>query len=392
MSGKNTKKFILGGVCLLVACGAVGTYMYSKHTKKEEPQKSVLSGPPIVRVDTAKIMPICRFLKLTGVLKPNNLVEIKSEVDSTISKILFEEGGSVKKGDLLIQLDDSRAVAALKEAEAQYEKIKSEYIPSNELAAKGVISKVRKDTLKADLDAAEARVEVCKVNVMKHKIIAPFSGKIGLKEVSEGQYVGNGFVLAKLVDNEQLRIDFKVPDVNMSEVYQGQNIDISVDGNDNAYTAVISAIDPESDRNSHSFNVRAIMNERSENVLKPGMFVKVGVALDRCKNGIVIPESAIERYGDMEHVFRILEDGTAVRTNVTSGYRNKGVVEILSGLNENDTVVTEGGARVIEGRPVQILTDELLEKIRKEQKAKMEKEQKAKQKGVAKVKNNKEKS
>ena len=392
MSGKNTKKFILGGVCLLVACGAVGAYMYSKNTKKEEPQKSVLAGPPIVRVDTARVMPICRFLKLTGVLKPNNLVEIKSEVDSTISKILFEEGGSVKKGDLLIQLDDSRAVAALKEAEAQYEKIKSEYIPSNELAAKGVISKVRKDTLKADLDAAEARVEVCKVNVMKHKIIAPFSGKIGLKEVSEGQYVGNGFVLAKLVDNEQLRIDFKVPDVNMSEVYQGQNIDISVDGNDNAYTAVISAIDPESDRNSHSFNVRAIMNERSENVLKPGMFVKVGVALDRCKNGIVIPESAIERYGDMEHVFRILEDGTAVRTNVTSGYRNKGVVEILSGLNENDTVVTEGGARVIEGRPVQILTDELLEKIRKEQKAKMEKEQKAKQKGVAKVKNNKEKS
>jgi multidrug efflux system membrane fusion protein len=122
------------------------------------------------------------------------------------------------------------------------------------------------------------------------------------------------------------------------------------------------------------------------------MFVKVGVALDRCKNGIVIPESAIERYGDVEHVFRILEDGTAVRTNVTSGYRNKGVVEILSGLNENDTVVTEGGARVIEGRPVQILTDELLEKIRKEQKAKMAKEQNAKQKGSAKSNNNKEKS
>lgn len=390
MSGKNTKKFVLGGICLLITAGAVGTYLYSNSTKKDEAKQSPFAGPPIVKVDTAKVMPICRFLRLNGVLKPNNLVEIKSEVDSTISKILFEEGGTVNKGDLLIQLDDSRAVAALKEAEAQYEKIKSEYIPSNELASKGVISKVRKDTLKADLDAAEARVEVCKVNVMKHKIIAPFSGKIGLKEVSEGQYVGNGFVLAKLVDNEQLRIDFKVPDVNMSEVYQGQNIDISVDGNDNAYTAVISAIDPESDRNSHSFNVRAIMNERSENILKPGMFVKVGVALDRCKNGIVIPESAIERYGDMEHVFRILEDGTAVRTNVTSGYRNKGVVEILSGLNENDTVVTEGGARVIEGRPVQILTDELLEKLRKEQKAKMEAEKKAKQ--DANKKNNKGKS
>lgn len=363
----KSKRFIIGTICSVLVVSVLGVWGYVKHTKRFA-ANSVVDRRPMVKVTTAKIMPICRFLKLTGVLKPSNSVEIKAEVDSTIAKILFTEGGSVKQGDLLIQLDDSRALAALKEAEAQYEKIKSEYIPSSELAEKGVISKVKKDTLKADLDAAEARVEACRVNLAKHKIIAPFSGKVGLKIVSEGQYVGNGTILTRLVDDAQLRIDFKVPDVNIAEVYEGQRLDISVDGNEKNYTAVVSAIDPESDRMSHSFNVRAIMNETAASHLKPGMFVKVGVALDRCKNGIVVPERSIERYGDVESVFRILSDGTAVRTNVTSGYRNKGVVEILAGLNENDTIVLEGGARVVDGRTVQILTDEMIEQLRKQQK------------------------
>ena len=363
----KSKRFILGSVCAVLSFSVVGIWIYSKYFKTTTIASNA-NRRPMVKVTTAKIMPICRFLKLTGVLKPSNSIEIKAEVDSTIAKILFTEGGNVKQGDLLIQLDDSRALAALKEAEAQYAKIKSEYIPSSELAAKGVISKVKKDTLKADLDAAEARVEACKVNLAKHKIIAPFSGKVGLKIVSEGQYVGNGTILTKLVDDARLIVDFKVPDVNIAEIYQGQRLDISADGNEKNYTAVVTAIDPESDRLSHSFNVRAKLNEDAGNNLKPGMFVKVGVALDRCKNGIVIPERSIERYGDVESVFRILSDGTAVRTNITSGYRNKGVVEILAGLNENDTIVLEGGTRVVDGRPVQILTDEMIEQLRQQQK------------------------
>lgn len=373
----KSKRVMLFGLCaVIVAAACGGGYYYFK--KSREKTVSFADNVPMVKVTTAKIMPICRFLRLTGVLKPNNLVEIKAEVDSTIMKIFFTDGGVVNKGDVLIQLDDSRALSALKEAEAQYAKIKSEYIPSFELAQKGVISKVKRDTLKADLDAAEARVEACRVNVNKHKIIAPFSGKVGLKEVSEGQYVANGTVLTKIVDNEQLRIDFKVPDVSISEIYQGQNVDISVDGNDKNYTAVISAIDPESDKSSHSFNARAIMNEKADDLLKPGMFVKVGIALDRCKNGIVIPEGAIERYGDMESVFRISAEGNAIRTTVTSGYRNKGIVEILAGLNEGEVVVTEGGARVVEGRPVQILTDEMIEQLRKAEIAKKKEEEKSK--------------
>ena len=370
----SRSKILIGGSLVLLSF-VVGGVIYSKLQKKDE--VALANRTPMVRVSSAKVMPICRFLKLTGVLKPNNLVEIKSEVDSTIQKIYFSEGSSVKKGDILVQLDDSRAVAALKEAQAQYDKIKKEYDPSSALADKGVISKVRRDTLKAELDAAEARVESYKVTVKKHQILAPFSGKVGLKVVSEGQYVGNGTILTKIVDDEQLRVDFKVPDVSIAEVYQGQHVDISVDGSDKTYSAVIAAIDPESDKSSHSFDVRAVMNEKDEVNLRPGMFVKVGVALDRCKNGIVIPEGAIERYGDMEHVLRILKDGTAVRTSVTSGYRNKGVVEILSGLNEDDVVVTEGGARVVEGRPVQIITDEMLEKMRQERKKALEKAQTA---------------
>lgn len=356
--------FICCGVSSALAC----IFFWYRSVNRDRVISNGVDRAPMVRVANARIMPICRFLKLTGILTPSNSVEIKAEVDSTVVGVHFSEGGTVKRGDLLVQLDDSRALAALKEAEAQCEKIRSEYKPSAELAEKGVISKVRRDTLKAELSAAEARVASCKVVLEKHRIVAPFSGKVGLKEISEGQFVNVGYVLAKLVDDEALRVDFKVPDVNIAEVYSGQKVDVSVDGNENSYSATVTAIDPESDKMSHSFNVRAVLEQKSGNALKPGMFVKVGVALDRCKNGIVIPEGAIERYGEIESVFRVLSDGTAVRTNITSGYRNKGVVEILSGLNESDTVVMEGGARVVEGKKVQIVTDEMIIAYRKKQK------------------------
>lgn len=350
----NGIKFkLFAGGCLILGV-LVGYSIYKGFTSSK--QEDVDANLPVVKVEKSKIIPICRFLKLTGALKANDSVEIKSEVDARISKINFSEGSNVKKGDVLIELDNSRAVAELHEAEAQYAKVKAEYIPSKKLAGKKVISEVKVGQLKAEMDSLAATIETRKVNLSKYTIYAPFSGKVGLKNVSEGQYVNNGTTLTKVIDNDKLFVEFKVPDINISEIYLGQSLDLSVDGNDNNYQASIMAIDPESDKMQHSFSVKALVSKPEKDILlKPGMYVKVNVALDKCKKGVVISESALERYGDTENVFRVSPEGKAIRTAVVSGYRNNGIVEILSGITDGEMVVIEGQSRVVDGRAVKIL-------------------------------------
>lgn len=349
---RGFKKLLLTGAGVVLGVLVVYSIYKGTRSSKEEDENAFI---PVVKVEKSRIVPICRFLKLTGALSANDSVEIKSEVDAKVKKIHFSEGSVVKKGDLLIELDDSRAAAELKEAEAQYAKIRAEYIPSSQLAEKKVISQVKIGQLKAEMDSLAATIETRKVNLSKYKIYAPFTGKVGLKNISEGQYVNNGGILTKVIDSEKLVVEFKVPDINISDVYVGQSVDLAADGNDNTYQAQITAIDPESDKMLHSFNVKAEISGTDKiDFLKPGMYVKVNIGLDKCKKGIVISESAIERYGEVESVFRVSPEGKAMRTPINSGYRNNGIVEILSGITDGETVVVEGQSRVVDGRPVKI--------------------------------------
>ncbi len=310
--------------------------------------------PPAVKVEVAKLTPICRFVKTNGSLKASDSVEIKAEVDAKVSRIHFVEGNDVKQGDLLVEFDSARAEAELKEAEAQYSKVRAEYLPSSKLATSKVVSDVKVGQLKAEMDSLSATIETRRVNLSKYKIYAPFAGKVGLRNISEGQYVNNGTTITKVVDTKKLLADFKVLDINIADVYQGQVIEVSADGNSNVYRAEITAIDPESDKMTHGFNVRAVITGHSDQQLKPGMYIRVNIPLDSCKQGITIPESALERYGDSEYVVRITKENKAVRTPVVSGYRSGGLVEIMSGLLDGDTVVTEGQQRVVDGREVMI--------------------------------------
>ncbi|MBR1734498.1 MAG: efflux RND transporter periplasmic adaptor subunit, partial [Alphaproteobacteria bacterium] len=323
---------------------------------------------PFVTVEKAELGSVIRYIDAIGTLRPHNSVIIKSEASSTISKIHFTEGTTVKKGDLLIELDDAAARAALMEAEAYYRKAKSEFEPVEKLADRGVMARVGRDKLKAEVDVCAAKVESCKNTLSKHKIFAPFNGIIGLKEISEGQFVSPGNELVKLVDANPLKVDFKVIEADINHVYVGQEVKVLVGGDKTQeVSAKIIAIDPESDKISHSFNVRAelgILDEVAESIptLKPGRFVSIKVIPDESQQGILVPESAIEKNGDEEFLYRIIE-GIAVRTLVTTGVRKNGMIEIITGVNEGETVVTAGQQGVLDGRGVSIQTREYLEQL-----------------------------
>lgn len=326
------------------------------------------AAPPLAKFENAKVMvseavmgPVTKYINAVGTLRPYDSVVIKSEVEARVDKISFSEGASVSKDDILIELDKSKAYASLKETEAQYRKALSEFEPMDKLASKGVVAKINRDTKKAELDMCEARVNLYKSVLEKHTIKAPFGGVIGLKQISCGEFVTPGKELVKIVDCHPLKVDFKIPEINIEHVYVGQKVKVIIGENSDEYDAVIIAIDPESDKITHSFDVRAILDVSedvalSSKILRPGIYVQVKIACDEYQQGILIPESAIEKIGDEDTVFRVVE-GRAVRTLITSGMRRDGNVEIITGLNEGDLVVTSGQQNVLDGREVSILNN-----------------------------------
>lgn len=354
---------IIGGFGVVILLGVSCKWLAPK-------QEAADTAPPTVTASKAVFGPVNRYVNAIGTLRPFDSVVIKSEVNGSIKDVCFTEGTVVQEGDLLIALDDSAAKAALEEAEAQYRKAESECKPVEKLTDKGVFARVQKDIKKAEMEVCEARVASCKSNLEKHKIHAPFGGIVGLKEISKGQVVSVGSDLVKLVDCHPLKVDFKVAEFDISNVYVGQMITVLVGGDrDQEYSAKITAIDPESDKVTHTFNVRAVLDvpegiAMTSQTLKPGRFVSVKVEINGDQQGIIVPESSLEKIGEEDMLYRVV-DGVAIRTLVTVGTRKDGNVEIITGVNEDDLVITGGQSNVLDGRAVSIQDGHSTEEIAK---------------------------
>jgi membrane fusion protein (multidrug efflux system) len=246
--------------------------------------------------------------------------------------------------------------------------------------------------MKAEMDVAAARVSSYKNVLGKHKIYAPFGGIIGLSDISKGQFVSSGNELVKIVDCHPLKVDFKVTEADVEKIYVGQEMQVLIGGdNTKVFGAKITAIDPESDKVSHSFEVRGTLDV-SEDVaigsqaLRPGRFVSIKIPIDGDQQGIVVPESALEKIGDEDTLYRIV-DGIAIRTLVTVGTRRDGNVEIITGVNDGELVITSGQSGVLDGKEVSVKSSastsdvvKAMEEINKQQKKNTNQKQQIKRK------------
>ncbi len=337
----------------VVVLGILGYSLFS--TKDPE----IKEGPQSVIVRKAGFGSVERYINTIGTLVPCDSVDLKSEVNAKVDKIYFSDGSIVKKDDLLIQFDESLAQAQVREAEAQYRKAKIEYELLEKLAGRGAAAKIKKEQAYSDMQMTSARLNSAKAKLEKYKILAPFGGMIGIKHISVGQFIQSGMDLVKLVDNHPLKVDFSVAEVDIDKIYVSQELEVYVGGDTfQSYSAKISAIEPESDKVSHSFKVRAILDVPEEiavnsQVLKPGRFVKIRITVNEGEQGIIVPESAVEKSGN-ENMVYIVSDGMAIRRLVTTGMRKDGNVEIITGVNEGDIVITKGKEGVSDGRAVKI--------------------------------------
>ena len=361
ISLKSKKAVLVVSGIAIVVLGILGYRFFS--TQDSE----IKEGPRSVIVSKAEFGSVERYINTIGTLVPCDSVDLKSEVSAKVDEIFFSDGSIVKKGDLLIQFDEALAQAEVREAEARYRKAKIEYELLEKLAGKGAAAKIKKEQAFSDMQTASAQLNSAKVKLEKHKILAPFGGMIGIKHISVGQFIQSGMDLVKLVDNHPLKVDFSVAEVDIDKIYVSQDIDVYVGGDVfQSYSAKISAIEPESDKISHSFKVRAILDVPEEialnsQILKPGRFVKVRITVNEGEQGIVVPESAVEKLGN-ENMVYIVSDGMAIRRLVTIGMRKDGYVEIVTGINEGDLVITKGKEGVSDGRAVKVYDESVLRK------------------------------
>lgn len=290
-------------------------------------------------------------LTAVGSLKASNGVDVNAEVSGQILSIDFQSGDHVKQGDLLVQLNDAVDQQTLQRDEAKLRFDQVDYERKELLLKENAVARSAVDAAKAAFLQSQAAVASDKVMIEQKKIRAPFSGKIGIRQVNVGQYITTGTAIVTLQALHPLFVDFSLPEQDLPNLYNGQAITVKVDAYPNQiFTGKITAINSAIDVNTRSIAVRATIPNEKE-MLYPGLFADVSVMLPQQHNLIIVPQSAVtySLYGDSIYVIESKTNNTkekpvliAVQKYVKVGERRGNDVAISEGIKVGDEVVTSG--------------------------------------------------
>ena len=313
--------------------------------KPAEPPPMPVKAEPVTRA-TLNVE-----VTAVGTLRADETVMIRPEIAGRVTTIHFKEGQAVNAGDSLVTLDQDEYKAQLAGSAAQVGLEESSYQRLQDLQRKNLTSQQNLDETKARLDAARARQALDQVRLDRTVIRAPFAGTVGLRLVSPGAYVKPGDDIANLESLGAMKLDFQVPETYLARLGVGQTLAVRVDAYpDQSFEGAIYAIDPALDPETRTVLLRARLPNKG-NKLRPGLFARVSLILERRENALVAPEQAIVPVGQQTFVYRVV-DGKAVMTPVKLGLRRPGQVEILEGLNAGDQVVTDGQLKIRDGAAV----------------------------------------
>ena len=324
--------------------------------KKQAAAGGASAAMPATQVVAAEAMaqPVAETLAVVGTLAANEFIEVKSETDGTIAEILFNEGQPVKKGDLLIRLDETKFSAALAEAQANLKLATTTYERSKDLQRDKLISQQEYDQAASLFQANQATVELRKRQLQDARIPAPFAGVVGSRSVSPGQVIAKNTTLTWLMDIETVKAEFNVPERFLGEVKVGQAIELRVAAfPKERFKGEVYFLAPQIDPNTRTLLMKARV-PNPEHRLKPGMFANLDLTLTLRDKAIMIPESAVMAMGDRTMVYVIDADQKAQMRPVKVGLRLPNQIEVVDGLKPGEKVVAEGVQKVRPGAPVKI--------------------------------------
>jgi membrane fusion protein, multidrug efflux system len=285
-----------------------------------------------------------------GTVRANESVDITSKVADRVVAIRFEEGKQVTKGDVLVELDSVEARADLAAAEAAERDSRSQFKRSQELFQTRALSEAQLEQLEATMLANQARVAAARSRVNDRTIVAPFAGRVGLRNVSLGGLVSPGAVITTLDDLSVVKLDFSVPEIFLSNLKVGLPIEAKSSAYPNAtFKGSVDSIDTRVDPTTRSIVVRALMDNRDSR-LRPGMFTTLRLMRSEGK-ALMLPENAVVPENSSHFVF-VVEQGRARKREVKLGRRRPGEVELLDGVTADELVIVDGTLNVHDGSSV----------------------------------------
>ena len=353
---------VLAGVIAAFVVAGIGGLSYWAGTHNAQPKPGSASAPPakapapagiVVEASKVALVNMPQVLSAVGSLRSDETVIVRPEVAGRVTQILFKEGERVTKDAVLLKLDDSVQQADADRARANFTLSKTKHDRAIDLRNKGFVSTQALDESENSVKVAKADAELMEARLSKTTIRAPFSGTIGLRQVSVGDYVKEGQDMVNLESLDPLKVDFRVPELALSQVKDGQTLQITLDAiPDRAYDGRVYAINPLIDANGRAIVIRARVPNH-DGRLRPGMFARVRLFISGSKDALVVPEEALFPLGDDKYVYKVV-DGKATRQKIEIGARREGRVEVVNGLMPEDVVVTAGVIKLREGAPVQL--------------------------------------
>jgi len=345
-------------VALLALAGLSGLAYWWQHRPEGSaaaaiaPKAAGASGPTLVEGRAVELLTLTDDAQAVGSLRARQSVVLKPEVSGRVVKLGFTDGQRVRRGQVLIQLDDALQAAQLQQAEAQAGIARTQLQRNRELLAQNFVSASVVDQAVAALQVAEAQVALSRAQLGRMQVLAPFDGVAGIRNVNLGEYVKDGAELVSVEDASSMWVDFRLPERYVPSLRLGQPVELSLDAlPGRSFTAKVEALDTQLDAGGRAMLVRARLDKPGSE-LRSGLFARVRVVFATRAQALVVPEEALVPLGGKQYLFKLVDGAggkQAQRLEARLGLRVPGKVEVLDGFKAGDWVVTAGQSRLTRG-------------------------------------------
>lgn len=335
-------KKIPNWIFIVIALGLlIGSKFIFFSKKEEDGFKGKANMPMAVNYFVVNPTDLNNDVFSTGKIGAMNQIDIIPEVSGKIIGIYFKEGEMVTKGSLLVKINDADLQAQLLKSKSQITLSEQKLERLKKLIAINGISKEEVEIQENELNSLKADQAFILAQISKTNVVAPFSGVIGLKNISEGSFVNTQSPIASLVQIKPVFVEFSVPEKYIELFRKGVEIKFASENtsSEKEYKANIYAIEPRVDENTKTIKARAMYN--GNELFYPGSFVKVFVNLRKTENALLIPTECVIPTLKGQKVF-VSRNGVATETMVTIGIRNDDKIQILNGINQGDTIIASG--------------------------------------------------
>ncbi|MGO4550784.1 efflux RND transporter periplasmic adaptor subunit [Lysobacter sp. 2RAF19] len=313
--------------------------------------KDAANAPVLVTTTVLQPRSFADSIVAIGTARARDSITVTAKVSEIVQAVHFDSGDEVAKGAVLVTLSGQQQQAALAQAEAAAKEAQQMYARQQELAQQQLIATSQLDTQRATRDQAQAQVNQVRAQLSDRSIRAPFSGVLGIRQVSPGTLVTPGTAIATLDDLAHMYVDFPVPEAALAQLATGQH----VFGRTAAYpdarlTGTVTTVEARVDPSTRSVTVRADF-PNDERKLRPGMLVNVELQRAQ-RTALLLPEICVVQVGDRTFVYRVKPDGSVEQADVQIGTRTDGRAEILKGVRAGDRIVVDGTGKLRPGAKI----------------------------------------